>query len=101
MVYNAGIEDRDSMVRRQSISTLCDCRCLLVTWYHAATISTDSIVTCLKSADNEEVMSNIISGLKTLKHEWYERALTLTRLQIAIATTLVATARASEYLSGG
>lgn len=99
LVYNAGVEDRDILLRKQSISTLCNCRWLLLAGYHAATFSTDPVVTCSKCTDNKEVISSIESILKKLKHEWYEEALEQNGPGIkyaAGATNEVAVARCSR-----
>lgn len=101
MVYNVDAEDRDIALSRQTISTPCGCRCLLVTGYHAATFSTDQIVTCLNCASTDEVIAKIAGVLKKLKHEWNKRALSATGAGITTVTAFVATAGTSELLSGG
>lgn len=105
MAFYVNAEDADSRVDatlpRQTIVTTCDCRCFLVTGYHAATFDTDSIVTCLRCADTDVVLAAVSKNLKELKQEGSKRTLALIATGLGVTTTAVATGGLSEILSAG
>lgn len=86
---------------QQTIPTDCDCRCLLVTGYHAASFSTEPIVTCLTCAEQGVVIAEISKVSKELKHRGNERSLGFVGATISTAAAILATGGASEILSGG
>lgn len=98
---NVSRENTDIYLCQQTIPTPCRCRCLLVTGYHAASFSTEPIVTCFTCVEQCTVIAEISKIRKELKHRVNERSLEFLGASISTAAAILATGGTSELLSGG
>lgn len=90
----------DAVLLEQTIQTPCGCRCLLVTKYHAATFSTEEIVTCLHCADLDTVIAKITRTSQQMRYKSRARLAAVLGSGVASAGAFLATLGLSAVLTG-